>query len=280
MKLVLIFVGCCVLFVAQAQFPEELNAFKETVMKGENFPRQYKQQITQSRRRFLKKMYNDTSSSLCSGKQSFGTFSAFAGHYDTTLFLHDFDFDGDYDVLFWGKICPEDETPELRIFYKSGKSYEEQLLGNWLISMERTPGSCTIVSLKTPCCNSNHYQAMEFKSTRKERSGFEQLTNQAFAYDYSDVLPEAMDTVFNFPIEKEIWANAGAIEAYAETDKTAMIGTIKPNVPIHAYNRLTILGKEWYYIVVNPEVHCTVAPGWNDETYGKITVLRGWIVLE
>lgn len=261
------------------QFSNNMCDFEKEITSSFHLPKQYKQQILKIKKDFIRRMYNDTTSELCYGKLSAESYLEFYHRYDTAIYVYDFNYDGKKDILFFGRKCPGYESTDVSIFYRVGKEYSIQRLGTWIISMDLEKTNFKMTLVKYPCCADFMLQAMKYERSKGDDS-IQQLTNQVFGYDECDEQIQSIDTTFSFTQDKKVMIypdlNSEELEMFSY-DGGALIGTLQKNTVVTSSNRIFLNGKMWYYAVIEINKSFLIEENWNNDHFGKITTVRGWI---
>ncbi len=265
------------------QFPNETYSFETEALKEYKLPKVYRQELIQAKKRFIRKMYNDTVDGMCGGKLTYESLDQFRKDFDSCIFVHDFDYDGDYDILFYGERCYE--NPDVSIYYKNKKVYERKILGQQIVNLERHADSCTLTVLKKPCCADFRFQLIELVSKKKGKQGFKQTANESFYYNF---FPEnnsqysIIDTTITLTTEKALWIAPDLSQETIDnfTSGGEIIGTVKENTTVRALNKYVINGISWYYVNVKSNDEVIPTKFWNIAHFGPITSFRGWISVE
>lgn len=249
-------------------------------------PKQFKQETRQTKYRFLKKEFNDTSSLLNQGKLYTEHFNEFKSYYDTSLYVHDFDLDGDYDILFFGRPCRGSETHQVILYFKNGSKYIPQQMGNWLVGMKATRRVTEIAVLNPPCCAGGiQLEFMYYEAVDGLRDSLRQFSHQIFGLDaFESKLPEKIDTLISFTKPVTMFNRPDNTDEdkqfYLETEQSPIIGIISPGTVLQAYNVFEFQGKRWFYIIAKVGAEIQLSEEWNHSFNGEIKAARGWICLE
>lgn len=285
MRILVIYIICFIFANCSfGQYSNDINAFRKETTVPVKLPKQYKQETTQTKIRFLRKMYNDTSSVFCQGKLSAESFGEFRNRYDTTLYVHDFDGDGDYDILFFGRLCPGYENTNALLFFKKGKEYTPQHLGTWIVKMDLTRKTTELAILKTPCCDDYQLEFMYYENVKGLEDSLAQYTHQVFGLDYFKDPPKSIDTSLSITRKLDVvMAPDLTAEEYNQVLKSGgnpIIGTLIPGKSLKTYNTYEFDGKTWYYIIANVNSEILLNEDWKNSDFGDIKAVRGWICLE
>lgn len=274
------------LFVSGFGFGQsnDFESFNSEINTSISLPRQFKQQTRQTKQRFLRKEYNDTNSLLCQGKLYSKDFSDFRHRYDTALYVHDFDLDGDLDILIFGRLSPGFDVPDVYIYFKERNKYLPQHLGNVATKMNLSRSSTEITVLKIGCCSDFQMEYMYYESVSGIRDSIRQYTHQIFEWTELERPPVKIDTFFILSSEQrlimspELTPEDYAI--YSEIGVNPEIGTLITGTKIRAYNSYLENGKTWYYIIPNANSEIILNEEWKPNWFGEVKATRGWICLE
>ena len=279
MRKTLTILAFLVAFSVKAQFSNDICSFEKEIQSNYHLPKQYKQQISQIKINFLRRMYRDTTSELCFGKLYCESFREYQQRYDTVLYVYDFNYDGKKDILFFGRRCPGYENTDVCIFFRNKKEYTIQRLGTWIVSLDLEKTTFHMTTVKYPCCADFMLQAMKYEGSKTDHE-IHQLTNQTFGYTECKEVIQHDKAIISFSIDKPVMMypdlDTESLEMF-NLDGGALIGTLHKDSMAKSTNTMIINGKIWYYVIIDVNDSFTIEKSWNNDYFGKITTVRGWI---
>lgn len=276
----------CFIFTSYSfgQYSNDINTFRKETSTSITLPKQYKQETNQTKDRFLRREYNDTNSILCQGKLHNEDFKDFRSRYDTALYVHDFDADGDYDILFYGRLCPGYNNTDAVIFFKQGKNYIPMQLGNWIVKMDLTRKTTELAVMKTPGIADYQLEFMYYENVKGIEDSLVQYTHQVFGLDDLEIQHTAIDTTLSIKKALQVVLapdlTAERYSEFIETGGNPIIGKLVPGISLRAYNSYVFDNKTWYYIIANVNMEIILNEEWKHSHFGEIKSVRGWICLE